>query len=164
MALMMLGSAQPSQADTTLGPWVIQNVDSKLCVQPNPADTGAGPQLVQDSCGNAAVRWLFVPLGGGIYWVQNTVTHNCMRARHDVDFSPVESIDCTHISDLNWSLQTAPSGGHLELISHVSGGHRCLDVFQNFLFPTTMDIFHCSSNSTTTNGAQVFFVQPSPVP
>jgi hypothetical protein len=78
--------------------------------------------------------------------------------------APNESIDCTHISDLTWSLQVAPSSGHLEVISHVSRGSRCLDVLDNSLTPTTMDIFHCSSNSTTTNGAQVYFVQPNPVP
>jgi hypothetical protein len=160
--VLSLGLAQPSQAATPLGPYVIQNVDSKLCVQPNPANTGADIQLVQESCTNAAVHWLFWPLGGGNYHIQNTVTGNCMRARADRDFSPVETIDCTPISDETWSLQVAPSGGHLEILSHVSGGSRCLDVLDNALTPTTIDLFHCSSNSTTTNGAQVFFVQPNP--
>ncbi|MCK2215370.1 RICIN domain-containing protein [Actinomadura sp. ATCC 31491] len=166
MALVPLAAAQPSFAGTPLGPYVIQNVDSKLCVQPDPADTGPDIQVRQDSCANPAVRWWFWRLGGeGVnttYHIQNTVTGNCLRALSNTDFAQVQTIDCTGISDLVWSLQQAPSGGHLEVISHVSNGSRCLDVLQNALVPTTMDVFHCSSTSTTTNGAQVFFVQPVP--
>ncbi len=87
-----------------------------------------------------------------------------IRPGSSAAFSPVDSIDCTHISNSTWQLQVAPSGGHLEIISKVSGGSRCLDVLENSLTPTTMDIFHCSSNSTTTNTAQTFYVQPTPVP
>jgi hypothetical protein len=165
LALLSLGFAQPSHAGTPLGPYVIENTASGLCVQPTPADTGPDIQLVQDSCSNAAVRWWFWPLGGNTYHVQNTLTGNCMRALQNSDFAQVQSIDCTNISDLIWEMRVAPSGGHLELISHVSGGSsRCLDVFENILTPTTMDIFHCTSTSSSTNTAQTFFIQPNPAP
>lgn len=172
IALLSLAFAQPSRADTPFfGPWVIQNTASKLCVQPDPNNTGPDIQLVQESCGNADVYWTFVPLdSNGDYWIQNrginqTIgTGNCMRALSNTDLSPVDSIDCTHISNSTWQLQVAPSGGHLEIISKVSGGSRCLDVRNNSLAPrATMDIFHCSSTSTSTNTAQTFYVQPSPV-
>jgi hypothetical protein len=174
-ALSSLASAPPSFAATTLGPYVIQNTASKLCVQPDPNNPGPDIQLVQDSCANTnLIYWTFVPFNNtdtsGNYWIKNrginqsVGTGNCMRARADRDFSPVESIDCTSISDLKWQLLVAPSGGHLELISKVSGGSRCLDVLDNALTRTTMDIFHCSSNSSNTNTAQTFYVQPQPVP
>jgi hypothetical protein len=175
IALLSLVFAQPSHADTTLGPWVIQNTASQLCVQPDPNNPGPDIQLMQAPCRDAAgnvvpdAHWVFVPLGGGNYWIknqginQNVGTGNCMRALSNTDLSPVDSIDCTHITNSTWQLQVAPSGGHLEIISKVSGGSRCLDVLENFLTPTTMDIFHCTSNSTTTNTAQTFYVQPNPV-
>lgn len=172
IVLLSLAFAQPSHADTPFfGPWVIQNTASKLCVQPNPSNPGPDIQLVQESCGNPDAQWRFIPLdNSGDYWIQNeginqnTGTLNCMRALSNTDLSTVDSIDCTHISNSTWQLQVAPSGGHLEIISKVSGGSRCLDVRNNSLQPgATMDIFHCSSTSTSTNTAQTFYVQPSPV-
>jgi hypothetical protein len=170
IALLSLAFAQPSHADQTLGPYVIQNTASRLCVQLNAADQGPDIQLVQDSCANADgstrtdAQWMFVPIGGGLYHVVNRATGNCMRALRDADFSQVQTIDCTGISDLKWDFRAAPSGGHLELVSHVSNGSRCLDVLENSFAPTTMDIFHCTSTSSNTNTAQTFYIQPNPVP
>lgn len=172
LVLLSLAFAQPSYADTPFfGPWVIQNTASNLCVQPDPSNPGPDIQLVQESCGNADVLWRFVPLdSNGNYWIQNMGnnssigTGNCMRALSNTDLSEVQTIDCTHISNSTWQLQVAPSGGHLEIISKVSGGSRCLDVRNNSLQPgATIDIYHCSSTSTTTNTAQTFYVQPAPV-
>jgi hypothetical protein len=128
---MSLAFAQPSNAGTPLGPYVIENVGSEmagnaLCARPR--QSGPDIQLVQQDCANADAHWWFWPLGSGNYHIQNTVTGNRMRALSNTDFSPVQSIDCKNISDEKWSLQVAPSGGHLELISHVAGGSRCLDV------------------------------------
>jgi len=169
LALMSLAFTQPSQAATPLGPYVIQNVGAQmagnvLCVQPDPSHPAPDIQLMQMDCGSGYDRWWFVPIGNGNYHIQNTATGNCLRALSNTDFSPVDTIDCTGISNESWSLQAAPSGGHVELISHVGGGSRCLDIFEGSTNFAPVDIFHCSSNSSTTNEAQVYFVQPNPAP
>lgn len=174
IAFLSLAFAQPSHAVTTLGPYVIENTASGLCVQPDPANPGPDIQLMQQSCFTDATQttirpgaqWMFLSIDGGDvnFRVQNLQTGDCMRALSNTDLSPVDSIDCTSISNERWSLQAAPSGGHLELISRVSNGGRCLDVRNNLLTPTTIDIFHCTSNSSNTNTAQTFFIQPRPAP
>ena len=169
LGLMSLAFVQPSQAATPLGPYVIQNLGAQmagnvLCVQPDPSDPVPDIQLMQMACGSGSDRWWFVPIGSGNYHVQNAVTGNCLRALSNTDFSPVDTIDCTSISNESWSLQAAPSGGHVELISHVGGGSRCLDIFEGSTNFAPVDIFHCSSNSSNTNEAQVYFVQPNPAP
>ena len=85
LALTSLAFAQPSQAGTPLGPYVIKNVGAQmagnvLCVQPDPLHPAPDIQLMQMDCGSGSYRWWFWPLGGGNYHIQNTATGNCLRA------------------------------------------------------------------------------------
>jgi len=54
------------------------------------------------------------------------------------------------ISNQKWSLTLLPGEEDVyEIISHVAGGNRCLDVLEGSFGPgVTLDIFHC----TTRNG------------
>jgi len=96
------------------------------------------------------------------YHMQNVATGNCMRALSDTDFAVVDTIDCTGISNENWSIQVDLSSVRPnldEIRSHDSGGNRCLDIQEgSFASGAPIDIFHCTTNLSRNqfNWAQIF--------
>jgi hypothetical protein len=158
-ATMSLMSAQVSHAATILGPVEIQNVGaSGLCVQLNPATNDKDIQLVQEPCnGTAAQKWILISLlDDGRYNIENVGNSMCMRAVGNRDFSVVDTIDCTGISNEVWTFQSSNTPGASVIKSEIStGGEPCLDVQEASPDPgTVIDVFHCTRN----NNAQTFRV------
>jgi Ricin-type beta-trefoil lectin domain-like len=156
---LSLMAAPASHADVPLGPYSIELGDG-MCIQTNPANNGADIQLVEEWCqpGNTAQQWYFYSLGGGDYHIRNAGNLNCMRARGNKDFSPVETIDCTQISDESWHVGKpgTPWPFAYHPTSNIStGGSPCLDVHGGSGAPgTVIDVFHC----TSLNFSQTFFI------
>jgi hypothetical protein len=157
-AALPLTSASASYAATTLGPFQIMNVaagNSEGCVQVVSGDS-RDVQLVSGPCfATARSLWRFigVPFGspfGDVWNIQNVSTGLCMRARANSDFSAVETIDCTGISDERWSIPQGGVGNGSQIVrirSEIStGGAPCLDLRGG---PSTVqskpiDVFHCA--------------------
>jgi Ricin-type beta-trefoil lectin domain len=165
--LLSLAFAQASQAATTPPtPTTFQNLGSGLCVQTNPADGRTGIQLVQESCADStgsspvSARWTLVPIGGGNYNIVNNSNGGCLDAITNTDFGVVETFPCSGISNQKWSLTLLPGEEDVyEIISHVAGGNRCLDVLEGSFDPgATLDIFHCTTGNGSFNLAQLFFL------
>jgi hypothetical protein len=159
-ATMMLISAPPSQADTYLGNVVIRNVDSHLCVSLNPQTLDKDVQVVQEPCDyqfDTPQSWRVLLAGFQdndpnfpIYRLQNEKTGMCLRAVSNRDFSVVDTIDCTSISNEKWALNLSGTTEIASLIS--SGGYPLLDVFEDLPNPgNTLDVFHYDGT-----GAQFF--------
>ncbi|HKS99492.1 MAG TPA: RICIN domain-containing protein [Rugosimonospora sp.] len=147
--------AAPAHAAT--GPFTIQNFGSGKCIQLDPSNSGPDIQVVQEDCNrsNPAQLWFFDPLGGQDYHIINALTFNCLRvAGGNVDRAPVQTIDCTTISDERFSVAgSLPTTVPHQIISRISGGNRCLDVSNGSTDNgAKIQIFHC----TTDNSAQVF--------
>jgi hypothetical protein len=81
-----------------------------------------------------------------------------MRVATSGDFSPVETIDCTSISDEDWFLPdiSNPASSFQIKSGLANSGAPCLDVQGGSSTVTTkpIDIFYCTSN----NPAQLFGV------
>jgi hypothetical protein len=157
-----------SYAATTLGPFQIRNVasgNSEGCIQVVSGDS-RDIQLVSGPCfASARSLWRFisVPFGsafGDVWNIQNVSTGLCMRARGNSDFSPVETIDCTGISDERWSIEQGGVGNGSQINpirSEIStGGAPCLDLQggASAVQSKPIDVFHCTSN----NPAQRFAI------
>src|SRR3954470_14720737 len=102
-AVLALVFVQPAYAANA---FQIKNSGSGLCIQTPPGDSGPDVQLVQQRCdpNNAAQRWIPVSLGGSDFHFVNQGNGDCMRAHGgNADFVPVETIDCTPISDSRWT-------------------------------------------------------------
>ncbi len=155
---MSLVTAQASYAGAPLGPYKIE-LGNGMCVQTNPTNNGPDIQLVQEWCrpGGPAQLWYFWSLGNGDYHIQNAGNHDCMRARGNRNFSPVETIDCTNISDLSWHVGTPgnrwPFAYHPT--SNIStGGSPCLDVQGGSgAAGTVIDVYQCNGTF-----AQLYFI------
>lgn len=132
---------------------VIQFTGSQLCLSLNPANFGKDVQVVQEECDfGTEQQWRFIPDGNdgpfNVYQVQNVATGMCLRATSNRDFSVVDTIDCTGISNEKWALEFG-----LTLSSEISsGGHPNLDNFENRPNPgNPIDVFHPNDG-----GAQTF--------
>jgi len=161
-ATFSLVFAPPSQAASG---YRFVNFNSLLCVQTNPANGSTGIQLVQDSCtdgnGNTppGALWNLQSIGNAMYNIINVGNGGCLDAVTNTDFGVVETFPCTGISNQKWSFTLGPDPQTSELIAHVAGGSRCLDVLERSSSPgATIDIFHCTSSNTNLNTAQLFFI------
>jgi hypothetical protein len=149
--------AQPASAANF---FTIRNFGSQLCIQTPPGRPNAGEQLVQELCSptDPAQRWAPVALGGRDFQFVNQGNGLCMRVRRvNADFTPVETIDCTPISDSRWTF-TAPIPNSVpnQIISRIAGGNRCLDISNSSKLPDAkVQIFHC----TRDNAGQAFLIQ-----
>ena len=72
----------------------------------------------------------------------------------------VQTFPCTGISNQKWSLTLLPGEEDVyEIISHVAGGNRCLDVLEGSFSPgATLDIFHCTTGNGRFHLAQLYFL------
>jgi hypothetical protein len=149
-AALLLVPAQASYADTI----VLRNQASGQmgCIQP--PDFEKDVQLTTAPCDGSNIQhWtlVLVHLDSVSTWrVKNFATGFCMHATSNRDFAVVDQIDCTSISNNNW---TFPGDGTVR--SQIStGGAPCLDLQQgpSTSVPKPIDVFHCGSN----NAAQIF--------
>jgi hypothetical protein len=143
------------------GPFQIKVFRSQKCIQTSPANSGADIQLEQQTCDptrtNRAQLWLLDPIGGHDYHIINVNNGLCMRAHGaNADFTPVETIDCTTISDERFTIDAPiPNPVPTEIRSRLSGGNRCLDIASPFTENgAKLQIFHCTGN----NSGQVFMI------
>jgi hypothetical protein len=154
---LSLVTAQASSAAPITGAFHLMNPASGNfgCVQ---ANAEKDIQLTTAICGNNDFQqWIFDPVGTNLYHIRNAHTGWCMRVRSGADFSPVETIDCTNISDENFFI---PNLGNtlsppFTIISALrGGGSPCLDLKGGATTTDIrpVDVFHCTSN----NAAQLF--------
>jgi Ricin-type beta-trefoil lectin domain len=137
------------------GPFQIKVFGSQKCIQ-IPA---IGDQLEQQPCdrANRAQLWLLDPIGGNDYHIINVASGMCMRARgQNADFTPVETTDCTNISDERFTFDApVPNPVPHEIHSRLSGGNRCLDIANTSnANGAKLQLFHCTGN----NPGQVFMI------
>jgi hypothetical protein len=113
-------------------------------------------QVVTGPCyASTRSEWQFIqqPFGsafGDVWQIKNVSTGLCMRALANSDFSVVDTIDCTGISNERWSV---PQGGVnapsqiIRIRSEIStGGAPCLDIYEGPL-NTPIDVFHCGNGN-----------------
>jgi hypothetical protein len=144
---------------STRGPFQIRNwaSDNQGCVQVVPGDS-RDLQVVTGQCYvTSRSLWRFIPQPygsayGDVWQIQNVSTGLCMRALANTDFSVVDTIDCTGISNERWSvLQQGVGNGSaiLAIRSEIStGGAPCLDIKGGPSSQTTpIDVFHCGNNN-----------------
>jgi hypothetical protein len=141
------------------GPFQIKVFGSQKCIQTTPSNSGADIQLEQWDCNraNRAQLWLLDPIGGNDYHIINVNNGLCMRAHgRNADFTPVETIDCTNISDERFTFDApVPNPLPHEIHSRVAGGNRCLDISNTSnANGARLQLFHCTGN----NPGQVFLI------
>ena len=135
----------------TRGPFQIRNPASDACVQVVSGDS-RDVQVVTGPCYvSARSEWMFiqVPVGspfGDVWQIRNVSTGLCLRALANRDFSVVDTIDCTGITNERWSVPHGGINAPGEIISIRSeistGGAPCLDIQEGPL-STPIDVFHC---------------------
>lgn len=160
VATLTLVSGQPSQASQvsqsgqvsqssggipnlyTAGPWVLRSRASNLCLSLLPQNSSKGIQVVQEACNlsNPVEGWRFLAVDseGSVYRVQNVATGMCLRAVANKDFSVVDTMDCTGISNERWFIAAGTLGSEIS-----SGGEPVLDLYEALPEPgNTFDVFH----------------------
>jgi len=179
VAALTLASVQPSQASQvrpasqasqpghvnpssggipnlyTAGPWVLRSKASNLCLSLLPQNTGKGIQVVQEACNqsNPVEGWRFLATDseGSVYRVQNVATGMCLRAVANKDFSVVDTMDCTGISNERWFIEAGTLGSEIS-----TGGMPVLDLYEAWPEPAnTFDVFHWDNTP-----AQMFDIMP----
>ena len=149
----------PNQAWADRGPFQIRNwaSDNQGCIQVVSGDS-RDVQVVTGQCyvsDRSLWRFIGQPFGspyGDVWNIQNVSTGLCLRALANTDFSVVDTIDCTWISNERWSI---PQGGVgngnaiLAIRSEIStGGAPCLDIRGGPSWQSTpIDVFHCGNNN-----------------
>src|SRR5215831_13733169 len=107
-AALSLTSAQASHAD---GAFVIRNPASGNlgCIQAPGFNKDV--QLTTAPCDFGQFQvWVLDPLGNNRYHIRNPTTDFCMRALSNRDFSAVDQIDCTGISNEVWLILPSTTG------------------------------------------------------
>jgi len=131
-ALLALGTVlsvqSPAHASFT---WFLMEqltLTSDMCLQPADNSTLAGAAIVQEPCSltNSAQNWQTLPLGGGVYRVQNQWSGMCLDARGGAtNGTPVQQWPCNSISNERWTIVLYDWD---PLISRVSGtSSHCMD-------------------------------------
>jgi ricin-type beta-trefoil lectin protein len=160
VAALTVAAGQPSQASQVsqssqssqssggipnlygAGPWVLRNRASNLCLSLLPQNSSKGIQVVQEACNqsNAVQGWRFLAVAsdGSVYRVQNVATGMCLRAVANKDFSVVDTMDCTGISNERWFIEAGTLGSEIS-----TGGEPVLDLYEALPQPgNTFDVFH----------------------
>jgi hypothetical protein len=159
LAGTMTGTPAQASSASTRGPFQIMNwaSGSQGCIQVVSGDS-RDIQVVTGPCyatTRSLWRFIFVLVGssfGDMWNIQNVSTGLCMRALANKDFSVVDTIDCTGISNERWSI---PQGGVpnasqiISIRSEIStGGAPCLDIQGGPSWESTpIDVFHCGNNN-----------------
>jgi hypothetical protein len=129
-ALSLAASAPASANDPV---YAMHNFGNSMCLQPINGTQDAGAEVVQEPCNSSTEqRWVFHPLGGTKYRIENEHSLRCLDAAGGAtNGTPVVQWPCASISNQTWDTGVTLAGFPIlaTVKSRISGTtSHCLDV------------------------------------